>query len=128
MIPNITKTSAGSMLFKGKIEFKHEPWRTCKGKLVSHIIENEYHYQKNKGVEGMVITLNQLKPGEVGVVARVTGNGSIKSRIIDMGIVAGSKIYVQKYAPLGDPMEIKVKNFNLSLRKAEAAIIEVEVD
>lgn len=75
----------------------------------------------------MTKTLNQLRPGETGVVTKVTGSGPVKRRIVDMGIVAGSAIYVQKYAPLGDPMEIKVKNFNLSLRKAEAALIEVEI-
>jgi len=70
-------------------------------------------------------TLNQLQPGESGVVTRVKGNGPVKRRIIDMGLVAGTPVYVQKYAPLGDPIEIKAKNFNLSLRKAEAALIEV---
>lgn len=60
-------------------------------------------------------------------VVRVTGAGAVKRRIVDMGIVGGTKILVQKYAPLGDPMEIKVKNFNLSLRKLEAALIEVKL-
>ncbi|MBP2654301.1 MAG: hypothetical protein H6Q73_1870 [Firmicutes bacterium] len=76
----------------------------------------------------MLKTLNQLKPGEIGVVTKVNGRGKIKGRIIDLGIVAGSRVCVQKYAPLGDPMEIKVKNFNLSLRKSEAAIIEVQTE
>jgi ferrous iron transport protein A len=75
----------------------------------------------------MVKTLDQLRPGEAGMVTRVTGTGPVKRRIVDMGIVAGSRISVQKYAPLGDPMEIKVKNFNLSLRKAEAALIQIQV-
>ena len=78
---------------------------------------------------GLIVTktLNQLRPGETGTVTKVTGSGPVKRRIIDMGIVTGSPIYVQKYAPLSDPMEIKVKNFNLSLRKAEAALIEVQI-
>lgn len=71
-------------------------------------------------------TLDQLCPGEVAVVTKVNGNGAVKRRIIDMGLVAGSPVFLQKYAPLGDPLEIKIKNFNLSLRKAEAALIEVE--
>ncbi|SDF76531.1 FeoA family protein [Sporomusa acidovorans] len=71
-------------------------------------------------------TLNQLRTGDKAVVTKVTGSGAIKRRIIDMGLVAGTQIKVQKYAPLGDPMEIKVKNFNLSLRKSEAALIEVQ--
>ncbi len=70
--------------------------------------------------------LNQILPGETVVVEKVLGNGPVKRRIIDMGIVAGTKIDVQKFAPLGDPIEIKVKNFNLSLRKSEAALIEVQ--
>ena len=76
----------------------------------------------------MTKMLNLLKPGETGSVVRVIGNGTVKHRIIDMGIVAGTLIKVIKYAPLGDPMEIKVKNFNLSLRKTEAATIELSVD
>lgn len=73
----------------------------------------------------MVKTLNQLLPGETGVVTKVTGSGPVKRRIVDMGLVTGSQIQVQKYAPLGDPIEIKVRNFNLSLRKSEAILIEV---
>lgn len=75
----------------------------------------------------MIKRLNQLRAGDGGVVVRVSGSGPVKRRIIDMGIVAGSRIYVQKYAPLSDPIEIKVKKFNLALRKAEAAMIEVQI-
>lgn len=74
----------------------------------------------------MTKTLDRLSPGEAGTVVRITGSGPVKRRIVDMGLVAGTPVLVQKYAPLGDPMEIKVKNFNLSLRKAEAALIEVQ--
>lgn len=68
-----------------------------------------------------------MQTGEIGVISRVTGAGPIKRRIVDMGVVAGTQVHVLKLAPLGDPMEIKVKNFNLSLRKAEAATIEVNL-
>lgn len=71
--------------------------------------------------------LSQLVPSETGVIIRVVGGGPIQRRIVDMGMVPGTRITVQKFAPLGDPMEIKVKGFNLSLRKDEAANIEVEV-
>ena len=71
-------------------------------------------------------TLDMLLPGETGVISRVTGAGPVKRRIVDMGLVAGTVVKVQKFAPLGDPMEIKVKNFNLSLRKSEAFMIELE--
>ena len=57
----------------------------------------------------------------------VGDSGPVKRRLIDMGIVSGSRIYVRKYVPLNDPMERKVKKSNLSLRKSEAAIIEVEI-
>ena len=71
-------------------------------------------------------TLDALLPGEIGVISRVTGSGPVKRRIVDMGLVAGTVVKVQKFAPLGDPMEIKVKNFNLSLRKSEALMIELD--
>lgn len=75
----------------------------------------------------MIKALSNLQPGERGVVTRVSGSGPVHRRIIDMGIVPGAKVKVEKYAPLGDPMEIKVKGFNLSLRKMEAETIQVEV-
>ncbi|HWR31642.1 MAG TPA: FeoA domain-containing protein [Negativicutes bacterium] len=72
-------------------------------------------------------TLDSLLPGEKGLISRVTGIGPVKRRIVDMGLVTGTIVQVQKYAPLGDPMEIKAKNFNLSLRKTEAALIEINL-
>jgi Fe2+ transport system protein FeoA len=81
-----------------------------------------------KGVKYVIKTVNLLLPGEMGMVIKVTGSGSVKSRLVDMGIVAGSRIKVHKYAPLGDPIEVKVKNFNLSLRKSEATLIEVQTE
>ena len=65
-------------------------------------------------------TLNQVKVGETVKVTK------IKRRIMDMGITKGVEIYVRKVAPLGDPVEITVRNYELSVRKADAAIIEVE--
>ncbi len=70
--------------------------------------------------------LSELQPGEKGIVKKVIGNSMVKRRIVDMGVVSGTLIEVQKFAPLGDPMEIKVKGFNLSLRKTEADMIELE--
>ena len=75
----------------------------------------------------MRTTLSQLSPGDTGIVAKVRGGGSIQRRIVDMGVVAGTAIEVLKFAPLGDPVEVKVKGFNLSLRKAEAEFIEIEL-
>ena len=75
----------------------------------------------------MRTTLSQLMPGETGTVVKVRGSGSIQRRIIDMGVVTGTSIEMIKFAPLGDPVEIRVKGFNLSLRKAEAEFIELDV-
>lgn len=71
-------------------------------------------------------TLNQVKVGEAVKVTKIAGEGPIKRRIMDMGITKGVEIYVRKVAPLGDPVEITVRNYELSVRKADAAIIEVE--
>jgi len=70
-------------------------------------------------------TLRYLKNGETGIISRVNGHGPVKRRIIDMGVVPGTSVTMVKCAPLGDPLEIKVKGFNLSLRKNEAALIEL---
>ena len=71
-------------------------------------------------------TLNQVKVGETVKVTKIAGEGPIKRRIMDMGITKGVELYVRKVAPLGDPVEITVRNYELSVRKADAAIIEVE--
>jgi Fe2+ transport system protein FeoA len=72
-------------------------------------------------------SLQELKPGEVARVVRVSGSGSIQRRILDMGIVKGTEIEVERVAPLGDPIEVKIKGYHLSLRKEEAANIFVEM-
>ena len=69
-------------------------------------------------------TLKQAKVGETVKVVKLHGEGAIKRRIMDMGITKGVEIYIRKVAPLGDPIEVTVRNYELSLRKAE--MIEVE--
>ena len=71
--------------------------------------------------------LKDMKPGESGLIVTLHGSGNVKHRLIDMGLVHGTKIHVMKFAPLGDPVEIKVKNFELALRNSEAGMIDVEV-
>lgn len=71
--------------------------------------------------------LTELKAGEKGRVVTIGGKGSIHRRLLDMGLVSGSEVEMQRVAPLGDPIEIRVKGYNLSLRKEEAASIQVEV-
>jgi Fe2+ transport system protein FeoA len=71
--------------------------------------------------------LGELKKGDKGKIVRITGSGNVHKRLMDMGLISGSEIEMQGVAPLGDPIEIKVKGYNLSLRKEEAASINVEV-
>lgn len=70
--------------------------------------------------------LSEMKEGERGVILRVQGNGALRRRILEMGITKGTSIYVEKYAPLKDPVELIVKGFHISLRVEEAAQITVE--
>ena len=71
-------------------------------------------------------TLKQAAVGETVRVIRLKGAGAVKRRIMDMGITKGAEIHIQKTAPLGDPIEVTVRGYELSLRKADAEIIEVE--
>ena len=71
-------------------------------------------------------TLKDVKVGETATVARLHGEGPVKRRIMDMGITKGVEIYVRKVAPLGDPVEISVRGYELSLRKADADMVAVE--
>jgi Fe2+ transport system protein FeoA len=71
--------------------------------------------------------LSELKPKEKGKIAKVGGGGSIHRRLLDMGLVSGSEIEVERVAPLGDPMQVRIKGYHLTLRKEEAANIQVEV-
>ena len=73
------------------------------------------------------MTLKEVKPGTTVLVTKVAGEGAIKRRIMDMGITKGIEIYVRKVAPLGDPVEVAVRGYELSVRKADAELIDVEV-
>lgn len=71
-------------------------------------------------------TLKQVKCGETVTVQKLQGEGSVKRRIMDMGITKGASVYVRKVAPLGDPVEVTVRGYELSLRKGDADMILVE--
>ena len=71
-------------------------------------------------------TLKELKVGQTAKVVKLHGEGAIKRRIMDMGITKGTEVFVRKVAPLGDPFELTVRGYELSLRKADAEIIGVE--
>ena len=71
-------------------------------------------------------TLRTAKVGSIVRVVRITGEGAIKRRIMDMGITKGVEVFIRKVAPLGDPVEVTVRGYELSLRKSDADMIEVE--
>ena len=71
-------------------------------------------------------TLKDTRIGETVTVVRLHGEGPVKRRIMDMGITRGTSVYVRKVAPLGDPIEVTVRNYELSIRKADAEMIEVK--
>ena len=71
-------------------------------------------------------TLKDVKIGETAVIEKLHGEGALKRRIMDMGITKGIEVSVRKVAPLGDPIEVTVRGYELSLRKADAEMIEVE--
>ena len=71
-------------------------------------------------------TLKQTKIGETVKVVKLHGEGAVKRRIMDMGITKGVDVYIRKVAPLGDPIEVTVRGYELSLRKADAEMIEIE--
>ena len=70
--------------------------------------------------------LSELTPGERGKVKKITGEGQLKRKLLDMGVIPGSEIEVIKVAPLGDPINIKIKGYQLSLRKEEARQISIK--
>ena len=71
-------------------------------------------------------TIKDAKTGDKGRVVKLHGEGAVKRRIMDMGITRNTEVYIRKFAPLGDPIEITVRGYELSLRKADAEMIEIE--
>ena len=72
------------------------------------------------------MTLRNVGVGQTVTVSKITGVGAIKRRFMDMGLTKGASVYVRKVAPLGDPIEVTVRGYELSLRKADAELIEVQ--
>ena len=71
-------------------------------------------------------TLRDVKVGETAVIEKLHGEGALKRRIMDMGLTKGVSVYVRKVAPLGDPIQVTVRGYELSIRKADAEMVEVE--
>lgn len=72
------------------------------------------------------MVLKDVKIGQTVTVKKITGQGPVKRRIMDMGLTKGTEVYVRKVAPLGDPIELTIRGYELSIRKADADMIEVE--
>ncbi|KAF0155991.1 MAG: ferrous iron transport protein A [Syntrophaceae bacterium] len=72
------------------------------------------------------MTLADLRPGQSGKILKINVAGALKRRLMDMGVVSGTNVSVEKVAPLGDPIEVRIKSYSLSLRRGEAKNIEVE--
>jgi ferrous iron transport protein A len=75
----------------------------------------------------MIKSLNNLKQGETGKITSFKGKGDVRKHLMEMGLVRGSDIKVERVAPLGDPIEVKIKGYSLSLRKEDAKKIEIEI-
>ena len=71
------------------------------------------------------MTLNELKVGATAKVVKLNGEGAVKRRIMDMGLTKGTEVYVRKVAPLGDPIELTIRGYELSIRKDEAEKVEI---
>ncbi len=72
------------------------------------------------------MTLKEVKPGNSVTIRRLNSTGSVKKKLMDMGLTKNTEVYIRKVAPLGDPIELSVRGYELSIRKADAALIEVE--
>lgn len=72
------------------------------------------------------MTLKEVKPGATVKVVKISGEGAVKRRIMEMGLTKGIEVFVRKVAPLGDPFEVTVRDYELSVRKADAELVEVE--
>ena len=76
----------------------------------------------------MLKKLDEFKIGETGLIKKVEGEGRLRRRLFDMGVTPGATVYLRKKAPLGDPLEVTIRDYELTLRKSEAALVELEVE
>ena len=76
----------------------------------------------------MLKRLNEFKVGETGLIKKVEGEGRFRRRLLDMGVTPGANVYLRKKAPLGDPLEVTIRGYELTLRKDEAQLVVLEVE
>jgi DtxR family Mn-dependent transcriptional regulator len=100
-----------------------ESCETCVSGILDELKEKR---QENKGREHMTLQLNELQPGLKGRIIKIDRKGDARRRIAEMGVTPGSLVEVERVAPLGDPIEVKIKGYHLSLRKDDASKITVE--
>ena len=84
-----------------------------------------YYFILIEGIDNYMITLKEIKPNSRVTTVKILGSGKLRKRLLDMGLTKGTEIYVKKVAPLGDPIEISLRGYDLSLRKDEAAFVQV---
>lgn len=87
-------------------------------------MKHQEHTQSNN----QIVQLNQLNPGQAGIIVRVNGQAAARRRLLEMGLVRGETIFVERVAPLGDPVEFTIKGYHLSLRRQDAANIDVKLN
>ncbi len=100
--------------------------KTCE-RCISSCLEDAKGKSRVKSGDRVVVALKELSPGQRGKVAQIRGRGEVYTRLLDMGVTPGSLVEMRRVAPLGDPIEIKVRGYYLSLRKQEAEKIAVEL-
>jgi ferrous iron transport protein A len=99
------------------MKMRHKKFRNHRNECVrEEYLKNNSEYR----------TLNDLKPGEEGIIIKIFGRGPLKRRLMDMGVTCGAKIKVRKLAPLGDPIEVNVLGYELTIRKEEAKKIIIK--
>ncbi len=76
----------------------------------------------------MLKKLDEFRVGETGLIKKVEGEGRLRRRLFDMGVTPGAKVYLRKKAPLGDPLEVTIRGYELTLRKTEACLVTLEVE
>lgn len=103
---------------------KHTP-ATCE-RCIAHCLDDVRNPSRKGDLQTVKTTLKDLKPGEKGRVEKLSGRDAVRRRIADMGVTRGSLVEVVRVAPLGDPIDVKIKGYHLSLRKDEATDISVE--
>lgn len=89
---------------------------------------HEFIIRRKNNMATQMGTLNNVRIGKTVTIKKINGSGAVKRRIMDMGLTKGTDVYVRKVAPLGDPIELTVRGYELSVRKADAALIDVEIE